>query len=139
MAVAKRGAQGGDSRDSRCIQEWIGGESMNDEEYDFDFDLESTDPFSLFGMLGLGLADQEDGNTWDDEDDETNGWDDDVYLASFCWHEWAFGDWGLTVNGLDWDGSPTKALPPIDEISVYDHIRLVLETRRLERQTLQNP
>jgi hypothetical protein len=106
---------------------------MNDDFDTLDEDL--CDPFELLGMLGFGFSPQE-----DDEDDEYDDgeMDDDVYLAELCMFASSLGNWGQFAEGLAWDGARDLSdEPEADELSLFAHVRLVMDSRREDRRNSQ--
>ncbi|RYD68894.1 MAG: hypothetical protein EOP84_29520 [Verrucomicrobiaceae bacterium] len=105
---------------------------MNDEEWDDDGD----DPFEMLNFFGFGVCDQEE----DDDEEFGEEWDDDVHWACMYLAASAWGNWGLFADGLAWDGSRDPDYEPTGaEYSLFDHVRLVLQTRSRERLETQQP
>lgn len=101
----------------------------------FDEDLDN--PFDLMAQLGWHTSEQ-DHDDLDYDFDDDDDWDDDVYLASAWLFEFRVGDWGQFNHGLTWDGSPDFSdVESSDEMSGYEHVHLVMDMRRAERQISQ--
>ena len=98
------------------------------------FDEEKDNPFDLMALFGWHVSDQEDDEDQDEDENEEEDWDDDVYWANVWFCESSFGYWGLFADGLAWDGSRDLSNDPqADELSLFAHVRLVMDTRREER------
>lgn len=101
---------------------------------DFEEHADGGDPFELMEMFGWVVTDDE-----EDELDEEE-WDRDVYWANIWAFAFPLGSWGQFADGLESDGSRKwDDSTPADELSVYDHILLVLESRQEERIASQDP
>ena len=109
----------------------MSGESEN-------FDEDSDNPFDIFASLGLRLVEQEEGDDDEEEQDSEADWDDDVYWANFLIYENSLGDWGLFVDGLEWDGSrDLSELSYVDEIAFLEHAHFAFQSLRAERHRSQ--
>ena len=106
---------------------------MSDELDNFDEDLDN--PFALLNFFGWCISEQEDEDDDNEQDeDDWDDWDDDVYCANVWFLGSSLGDWGQFAGGLAWDGSRDHSNDPqAEKLSLFEHFRLVMDTRREER------
>lgn len=113
---------------------------MSDDLEQLDEDLHN--PFDFLESLGWHTSAQEDDSEDDseDDDDSQDEWDEDVYLASHWMNAFSLGNWGQFADGVACDGSRDPSdEPESDELSLFDHIRLVMTSRRAARLDSQVP
>lgn len=109
---------------------------MSDEFEMYDEDADN--PFDLFESLGWQISDEDDDENSEAEDDESLDWDHDVYWANYWLLSSRFGDWGQFANGLACDGSRDLSdIEESDELSLFEHVRLVMDMRSEARRDSQ--
>lgn len=105
------------------------------------FDENTDNPFDLMAMLGHSITAQgeEDFDYFDEEDENDDDLDGDVYWVNVWMFKSRAGDWGQFADGLTWDGSRDLSDEPwTDELSLYEHVHLVMDSRREERRNSQS-
>lgn len=94
--------------------------------------LEDVNPFDLLDEMGWHASDEE------DDEEEEDEWDIEVFRANIWLDVLCVGNWGGRLSGYAWDGSREDDREG-DELSLVEHVHLVMDSMRAERARCAMP